>query len=207
MGQTINRDSLYLGSGILIRRAVNKYGILNFKREVLEYCFDKETLNKREIYWIDQLDCRNPNIGYNQAVGGTGGPNMLGKKLTEEAKRKISLAHKGKSKSPEHIKNLSISHKNSSKNRKPGQFQHSQETKEKIAQTLIERADRLGRKQITEKLPRKVKIYSLETAVRISENMKNAPKLQCPHCGVVMKIPNVYQYHFNRCKLKEGKDV
>lgn len=43
-----------------------------FVFEVIDVCHNNKTLNKRERYWIDILDARNPEIGYNIAIGGEG---------------------------------------------------------------------------------------------------------------------------------------
>ena len=40
--------------------------------EVIELVPDVSKLNEREIYWIDALDARNPEVGYNIMPGGTG---------------------------------------------------------------------------------------------------------------------------------------
>jgi len=202
VGQSILDSKNYLGSGKLILSAIKKYGIQNFKKEILEYCISKEQLNEREIFWISELGSSNLSIGYNISKGGTGGPNMLGKKLTKEQRNKISVANKGRVFSKEHIRNLSVSHINSTKNRKPGTYKHSEETKQKLSRHFIERADRIGRKPIPEKLPRKIRVFSIEERQIISDKIKNLQKLECPHCSVIMKIPNVYQYHFDRCKKK-----
>jgi len=61
----------YLGSGKALKFAIKKYGIENFKKEILEECFSLNELNEREKFWIDELDAiRN---GYNMTDGGTGG--------------------------------------------------------------------------------------------------------------------------------------
>ena len=44
----------YWGSGKLIKRAIDKYGIENFKRTILERCSTKDELNEREKYWIKE---------------------------------------------------------------------------------------------------------------------------------------------------------
>ena len=53
----------------LIGRAIRKYGIENFKTEILETCRTFIELNEREIFWIKKLNCKVPN-GYNIADGG-----------------------------------------------------------------------------------------------------------------------------------------
>lgn len=72
IGQHASDDlSNYWGSGNLIKAAINKYGIDNFDRVILERCVSKEELNEREKYWI----AKNNTIknGYNLTEGGTGG--------------------------------------------------------------------------------------------------------------------------------------
>ena len=106
-------DSWYLGSGIYLNRAIKKYGRENFKKEILEWCNDKTHLCKREIYWIEQFNATNPEIGYNLSLGGDGGNvgveayikignKLRGKKKPKEFGEKISKALKGKPKSKEH---------------------------------------------------------------------------------------------------------
>ena len=45
-------DNEYLGSGILINRAINKYGRNNFSVMVLGYAHDKNSLDILERYYI-----------------------------------------------------------------------------------------------------------------------------------------------------------
>jgi group I intron endonuclease len=118
IGQEKNYNPSYYGSGILIKKAICEFGIDNFRKEVLEYCDDLNELNQREIFWIKELNSRNPNVGYNLAPGGSLfmmnqeiskkiSSTLKGKyvgekafrhgiKLTEEHKMKISEANKGK---------------------------------------------------------------------------------------------------------------
>ena len=48
----------------LIGRAIRKYGVENFKIEIIEHCESKAQLNERENFWIDTLNSKKPN-GYN----------------------------------------------------------------------------------------------------------------------------------------------
>ena len=58
----------YLGSGILIKKAQDKYGKENFTKEIVEYC-NEEDVNDREVYWIRFYNSITPN-GYNITKGG-----------------------------------------------------------------------------------------------------------------------------------------
>lgn len=73
-----------------IQRAIADKGKDKFKIELLEMCDNLEQLNEREIYWIATLGATNPEIGYNDNVGG----GIV--RMSEEAKEKIGNLHRGK---------------------------------------------------------------------------------------------------------------
>jgi len=107
----------YFGSGILIKHSIKKYGIENFKKEIIDTAFSIEELNEKEKYWIQYLNSTDLTIGYNIGKGGNGGdlftnnPNkeeirlkysklgekngMFRRSHTEESKKKISKHKKG----------------------------------------------------------------------------------------------------------------
>ena len=105
-------DSQYLGSGIILTNAISKYGFENFTCEVLEWCYSRQQLNDREIYWIGYYDAVEDDKFYNIASGGEGGylgekvrlkskQSKLGHVVSQETRDKISKANKGKIKSLE----------------------------------------------------------------------------------------------------------
>lgn len=55
----------------LLYRAIRKYGLANFRFEVLEEC-ERESLNNREIFYIQKYKSSNPDFGYNISNGGAG---------------------------------------------------------------------------------------------------------------------------------------
>lgn len=85
-----------------LQNAWNKYGKESFEFEVLETVeIDnniKETLLKREQFWIDNLK---PEYNILQVAG-----SNYGYHHTEETKQKISNSMKGVKKSPEHAKHI-----------------------------------------------------------------------------------------------------
>lgn len=83
------RNKHYYGSGRLLKASIDKYGIENFKREVIEEV-NNEILSKREIYWIKEYNSNNLEIGYNISIGGNSKFGKKAKEFSEETKRKIS---------------------------------------------------------------------------------------------------------------------
>jgi group I intron endonuclease len=90
--------------------AINKYNKENFIIELIEEC-EYNLANEREIYYINFYSSNNKEIGYNMTIGGDGGRmpkeslkkmilKKTGMKLSEEHKRKISEANKGRSPHP-----------------------------------------------------------------------------------------------------------
>lgn len=71
-----NFDPTYYGSGVIVKQAIKKYGIDNFKLEVIDWCESADDLNSKEIYWIEQYKSQDRTLGYNIAFGGNGGNTL-----------------------------------------------------------------------------------------------------------------------------------
>ena len=85
--------------------AVKKYGIENFDSTILESVDSVDwILDYREMYWIRKLNTFVD--GYNLTEGGQLGSGFLGRKHSDETKRKMSAARTGMKKSPESIAKL-----------------------------------------------------------------------------------------------------
>lgn len=123
--KTRNLDDSYLGSGKLLKRAIIKYGLENFEREILHVFNNPEDMFAKEAEIVTE-DFLSEENTYNLKIGGFGGWDFVnenalnfggnpklasvkgninfkkgnnryrGKKHTEETKRKISIARKGK---------------------------------------------------------------------------------------------------------------
>lgn len=77
IGQHVGHDEDdYLGSGILLKRAMTKHGKQNFKRVVLEEVESQIELDKAEQKWIAKFDAVNDPWFYNLTDGGTGGNTL-----------------------------------------------------------------------------------------------------------------------------------
>jgi group I intron endonuclease len=84
-------------------RAMNKYGLDNFKIRILEEC-SVDKLNEREVYWIDFLESY--HNGYNATTGGDYFEH------SEDTKNKISETMSNLSRSDEWVDSISIGLKN-----------------------------------------------------------------------------------------------
>jgi len=84
---TTNRISYY-GSGVLIRRAIEKYGKNNFTKKIIDTADNNEELSKKEIYWIGEY--RKNHILYNITKGGDGGNTLSSHPNIDKIKEKIS---------------------------------------------------------------------------------------------------------------------
>jgi len=116
---TLHKSQAKHGQKTSICSAIRKYGSEAFSMQVLSEATSQPQLNNLEILWIILLDARNSAIAYNQALGGEGGKPMLGRKFSEEHRRKIGETRKGVPFTEEHKQHLRDSHKD---NPRHGQF-------------------------------------------------------------------------------------
>ena len=139
-----------------------KYGEENFKFTILLECKESD-LNMYEEYYIFELMTYDPRVGYNKNYGGDSG------RPTEEAKRKMSEAQKGKQLSEEHKRKISESQKGK---------QFSEEHKRKISEYRKGKRSPMCGKQLSEEHKRKIsesqkgKQLSEEHKRKISEYRK-----------------------------------
>lgn len=95
--QTNNLDDYYMGSGKLLKIAIKKYGIENFKKEYLfENLGSMKSMCDKERELVNEEFVKRKDT-YNLILGGPDGINManLGKKFTDEHKKKIADSHIG----------------------------------------------------------------------------------------------------------------
>lgn len=87
-----------------ILNAIRKHGSEVFKVEQLDTANTLEELQQKEIFYIQQYNSTNRNIGYNLTKGGEGN---LGLKMSDETKEKIRQKRLGDKWSDERKKNHS----------------------------------------------------------------------------------------------------
>jgi group I intron endonuclease len=140
IGKYKGRYKLYLGSGVLLKKAIEKYGKENFIREIIEDSItDHNILCEREIYWIDFYHSNDLTIGYNLTIGGNG---VNGYTFANETKQKMSLAklgkpsnNKGNHHSEETKEKMSENHADVRKENNPFYGKHhSEEAKKKMSE-------------------------------------------------------------------------
>ena len=73
IGMNNNDNKNYMGSGKLLKQAIAKYGIENFKKEILEECSTEEELRAAENRWIRSENAVESSKYYNLMEGGRGG--------------------------------------------------------------------------------------------------------------------------------------
>ena len=115
-------DPKYVTSGISINRAISKYGLNNFKQEIIDIAESELELNQKEIYYIKYYNSF-LGEGYNLTEGGDGISNPskeiieinrqkhLGKKQSEETKKKRNEKLKKVIHSKEWCQKISASNK------------------------------------------------------------------------------------------------
>lgn len=93
----------YLGSGIALKNAIDKYGKENFSKVIIEECNTKDLLNEREKYWIEKYNATSDSSFYNIAPGGEGGnvtsgysEDMLIKFYNNKVKGSKGIINQGK---------------------------------------------------------------------------------------------------------------
>lgn len=169
-----------------------KYGAESFRFEVLEYC-ERDRRVEREQYYINLYN--SAEVGYN--ILPTAG-SSFGRKMSEEARKKMSLAKKGKpslrrgkTHSEESKRKMSISSTNPSdetrqkmsraKKGKTGNhtgIPHSEESKQKMS--LSKKGRKSTRKNYTASLETREKMSKLK---RTPHKLENGVELKyCSGC-------------------------
>jgi group I intron endonuclease len=174
-----------------LQNAFEKYGIENFDFEILQEC-TKEELNELEIKWIIELKSQG-KAEYNISAGGFNNPFQfkteeelevihekmravkIGRKLTEEHKRKIGEAGKGRKHSPEAKEKI----RHAALNRSPEtREKYRQAAKRNMTEEAKERLREINTgKKLSPETIEKIKMSnsnpSEETRKKISQSLNN----------------------------------
>jgi|AntAceMinimDraft_18_1070375.scaffolds.fasta_scaffold126537_2 hypothetical protein len=130
IGKDAKNSKTYFGSGIIIKKAIKKYGKENFKKKILYQCEDLNELNKKEIEYVTE-EVINDHMSYNLALGGRGG-NFKRKGKKSHAKGKTYEEIYGEKRAKEEkLKRSQFGKKNGMFKRK-----HTKETRKKMSKSL-----------------------------------------------------------------------
>jgi len=183
---TNNLNDGYLGSGTKLQQAIKKYGITNFKKEILNFYETEDQLYFAESQAVT-VDFINDRNTYNMTIGGNKPPrnNLKGIKRKDSTKQKLREINLGKRASLETKEKMS----KSGGHRKG--IKHNAGTKMKI-QTA-----------------RASQVFSYETKKKMSEAQKGSTKpiTQCPHCNKIGGLPQMKQWHYDKCNFKKEIEI
>ena len=156
---------------IYLQRSWNKYGKDAFTwSTVCQYfCVTEDELNEYEKYYIKFYKSNNKKFGYNMTIGGEGISGLI---HTNESKRKMSIAQKGKIVSEETKKKMSTSSKGKNKGKIPWNkgIPHSEETLKKISLSLLGKPSAMKGKKHSEET--KLKLSKANTGKKHTEETK-----------------------------------
>jgi len=166
IGKDIKNNPRYLGSGSLLKEDIKLYGKENFKKDILEHCFDASFLEEREDYWIKYFNVIDREDFYNIRENVRNWYSKASESKKQYVKTKIGLSNKNKSKPIGFGNKISKSLKGKIK----GNY-HTEESKLKISSKNKGRKHTLEEKRkISEN--RTKKSISEETRKKMSENRK-----------------------------------
>lgn len=83
---TSNVDDEYMGSGKLLKAAINKYGLENFTKETLFVFDSEEEMNRKEAELVTEEYCSRSDT-YNICPGGQGGWGYINNSVFDADKR------------------------------------------------------------------------------------------------------------------------
>lgn len=197
----------YMGSGKIIKNAIEKYGISNFKKDILEFFETSEAMYAKEKEIVtDEFLLREDT--YNLRRGGTGGFDYI-----ISTNNHISVHNKGKIQSREQIEKRI----NTTKRRyESGDLDHIKNASRHRMLINNPMASEIARKAVSEANTGVAK--SEEHKKNISNSMigKNKGKkfpnrksrdsiilkiVTCPHCGKSGKSTGMTRWHFDKCKI------
>ena len=173
--RTNNLNDRYMGSGIILHQAFEKYGINNFSKSILAVTETKESVNILEKFFI-ALYRSEGKAEYNMADGGDGG-NVLANSSEEKIKLwKLRLGEKSKGHtlSKEARERISIARK---------KYVFSEETRRKIGEASKNRH------------------LSEETKLKISLAQKGKKKKPMSEIG----RRNISLSHIGKVPVNKGK--
>ena len=209
IGKDTKNSKNYFGSGLLIKRAIEKYGKNNFIKEIIDECESNDELCDKEKLWINKYNSITPN-GYNISNGGDGGDTFTNHPDKETYIRNKSLASKKMWEDEAYRKNFIESH--------VGQ-KRTEETRKKISESNKDKPKSESHKESLSKAwdkrkiehPTKKETLEKQRLSMLGKNARNTYKLiSCD--GKEIIVNNLTQFakennlqHSNLLKVVKGE--
>lgn len=132
--KTKNKEDSYFGSGLLLERAVEKYGKKSFVKEITYECSSEEEMNQMEADIVDEefiarLDTYNIKLGGEGGFGHINGSNHTKEALEKALKTRLREDNEFGEKVSNGLKLYYAKHDNPFLGK-----HHSEETKEKMSE-------------------------------------------------------------------------
>lgn len=83
-------DDKYLGSGVIVSKAISKYGAKNFVKQIL-WQGELQYMRDIETYWCEQFDVANNTLFYNRTNKGTGYPLGIPNPKLSEVRKNMNI--------------------------------------------------------------------------------------------------------------------
>jgi len=216
----VDENREYLGSGVILKKAVKKYGKDNFTKEILYVSDSIDKINEAEIAYISYFKEMFQENCYNIAEGGTGGNSLkfYSEDQLNNFKNKMSAILKGEN-NPFYGKQHTKETKQRISETKQGSC-YSDEFKQKCSNRMIGNTINIGRKHSKETIDNKREIFSgegnpmygkkhsEETLNKISKRIRKSKELKftCEHCGKEADKGNFNRWHGDKCKKNLNKE-
>jgi hypothetical protein len=188
--KTNNMNDGYMGSGKSIRAAINKYGIGNFTKNILEIFTTSEEMFAREAEVVTDEFLLRENV-YNLCRGGHGGWEYV-------HKNNMNNGFLGKTHSAETKKLISV---------KSSAREHSDNACQKMSDNHWSKFDPIAQKEHAAraaKITNENRTPSIISKISqtVTENWKTVPYVKCPNCGKEGRGGSMTRWHFDKCKIK-----
>lgn len=126
--------------------AIQKYGWNEFEHIIFVDNLNKEEANEIEQYLIKFYDTMNPQNGYNLTKGGEG---ISGFKMTEEQKKKISMAQTGKEVSEETRRKIGEIHRGMKHTDEAKEIMREKHKKENLSKETLEKMSNTAKERLS----------------------------------------------------------
>lgn len=192
--KTSNLDDGYFGSGKRLHKAISKYGIEYFKKNILQFFDNESDMFNAEASIVNEEFVRDRQT-YNMKVGGNGGwtyvhdnglnRGFTGKTHSDEIRKKLSEVASNRTVSD--ITKKKLSENNFAKRNPEEQRKHARKNA-----------------MFTNSIRTQETIDKISSTV--SENWKKVESVECPHCKLQGRGGTMKRWHFDNCKSKAPLD-